>query len=161
AKTGVKRTTIIDWVGVLEETLMGKRLPAWVHSKKRRPITAPKFYFFDFALVRSLADLGRLRPGNPSYANGMKSFLHHELKTACDYKGGGMLQHWQSASGFEVAFILDQKIAIDVSPAETPSSDDLKGLIALREEQAMLKHILVCRCDKPMDIDGIEILPIK
>ena len=60
---------------------------------------------------------------------------------------------------FEVDFILDNRIAIEVKGKEQVSKRDLKGLKALQEEGLMERYILIAMHDRKRIEDGIEIVP--
>jgi hypothetical protein len=61
----------------------------------------------------------------------------------------------------EVAFIAaDSAGAIETKSTDSPNTDHLKGLRALREEPQAPRCMLVCRVPRPRRTDdGIEILP--
>ena len=52
---GVSSPTVKEYFQILEDTLIGRQLPAFRKRKKRRLITRPKFYFFDLAPVIHLS----------------------------------------------------------------------------------------------------------
>jgi predicted AAA+ superfamily ATPase len=57
---GVSSHTIKDYFGILEDTLLGRWLPAYTKRPKRRVIAAPKFYFADVGVVNHLGGAGPL-----------------------------------------------------------------------------------------------------
>ena len=57
---------------------------------------------------------------------------------------------------FEVDFILDKRIAIEVKGKEQISKRDLKGLKALKEESLLERYILVAMHERKRIEDGIE-----
>ena len=69
------------------------------------------------------------------------------------------LSCWRSKSGYEVDFLLDEELAIEVKATARVSDRDLVGLKALREEGRLLRFIVVCRQERPELLDGIEIMP--
>ncbi len=69
------------------------------------------------------------------------------------------LSCWRSKSGYEVDFLLDEELAIEVKATARVSDRDLVGLKALREEGILLRFIVVCRQERPELLDGIEIMP--
>jgi predicted AAA+ superfamily ATPase len=73
-------------------------------------------------------------------------------------KGAG-LSFWRSLSGYEVDFILNDEIAIEVKASENVDDRDMKGLRALKEER-LLKHCIVVSREKHIrKVGGITILP--
>ena len=53
--TGVPPRTVREYYQVLEDTLVGYLLPTFQHTNKRKPVTTPKFYFFDVGIANVLA----------------------------------------------------------------------------------------------------------
>ena len=70
------------------------------------------------------------------------------------------LCYWRSLSGFEVDFILLERIAIETKATRRHTERDLKGLRTLKEEGLFERYILVCNDDYAQQTeDGIEIVP--
>ena len=100
-----------------------------------------------------------LAPGTPEHGEAFEAFFHHELRTYCDYAGPHSLHYWRSTSGFEVDFILDDHVAIEVKAKPIVGDQDLRGLRAIREEGTISKAIVASFEPVPRHVDGIEILP--
>lgn len=157
----VARSTIQEYFQILIDTLIGYALPAWKKSVARRPISTSKFYFFDGGVVRFLQNRSRIMESSPEFGESFETYMFHELKTYADYHGDLPLAFWRSKSGFEVDFILDDRIAIEVKASMNVSERDLKGLKALKEEALLEHYILVSDEKRPRKVDGIQILPWK
>lgn len=56
-ESGVKRVTLDSWLSILEDTLIGIRLPGWRPGFKVRESAHPKFYWFDPGVARAAAGL--------------------------------------------------------------------------------------------------------
>jgi predicted AAA+ superfamily ATPase len=155
----VPRATVQEYFQILRDTLVGVDLPAWKQSIKRKPIATSKFYFFDVGVAHHLQQRRHLAPGTPEYGEAFEAFFHHELRTYCDYAGPLSLHYWRSTSGFEVDFILDDRVAIEVKAKPIVGDHDLRGLRAIREEGRSLRAIVASCEPAPRRVDGIEILP--
>jgi len=155
----VPRATVQEYFQILRDTLIGVDLPAWKQSIKRKPIATSKFYFFDVGVAHHLQQRRHLAPGTPEYGEAFEAFFHHELRTYCDYAGPHALHYWRSTSGFEVDFILDDHVAIEVKAKPIVGDQDLRGLRAIREEGTISKAIVASLEPVPRRVDGIEILP--
>jgi predicted AAA+ superfamily ATPase len=157
----VPKSTVQEYFHILRDTLLGDDLPAWRRTEKRKPLATAKFYFFDVGIVRHLQRRRQLQEGSPEFGEAFEAYLHHELKTYCDYEGVPDLAYWRSTSDFEVDFILNDRTAIEVKAKANVSDRDLRGLHALREE-GLLKHYVVVSLETvPRRVDGIDILPWK
>ena len=154
------RQTVKLWFQVLEDTLLGHELPAFKMSTKRKAIETAKFYFFDIGVVRALRRLAPVLPGSSDFGKFFEHFIYMELRAWIDWRRPRtQLSYWRSQSGFEVDFLLDEEVAIEVKAAERVVDRDLSGLRALREEGRFRRFILVAREDRPQRLDGIDIMP--
>ena len=155
----VPKSTVQEYFHILRDTLLGDDLPAWRRTEKRKPLTTAKFYLFDVGIVRHLQRRRQLQEGSPEFGEAFEAYLHHELRTYCDYEGVPDLAYWRSTSDFEVDFILNDRTAIEVKAKANVSDRDLRGLRALQEER-LLKHYVVASLETaPRRVDGIQILP--
>ena len=59
SECGVSAPSVKEYFQILEDTLIGKMLPAYRKRAKRRIIAAPKFYFFDLGIVTHLTAAAR------------------------------------------------------------------------------------------------------
>jgi uncharacterized protein len=155
----VPRSTIQEYFQILEDTFVAHVLQAFTATVKRKPITTAKFYFFDVGVARHLQRRGPLLPRSPEIGEAFETFVFHELKAFVDYGRAEKLSYWRSKSGFEVDFVLDDRLAIECKAKEVVTPRDLRGLTALREEQLLERHLLVCFVDRPRIVDGVEVLP--
>jgi len=157
----VPRSTVQEYFQILRDTLLGDDLPAWRNSVKRKPISTSKFYFFDIGVARYLQGRRGLEMRSPEFGEAFEAYIHHEIKTYCDYRGGCELCYWRSTSGFEVDFVINGKTAIEVKGKANVTKKDFKGLTAIREEALLKDYILVSLEDTPRKDGDIHILPWK
>ena len=155
----VPKSTVQEYFHILRDTLLGDDLPAWRKTEKRKPLTTAKFYFFDIGIVRHVQRRRQLQEGSPEFGEAFEGYLHHELKTYCNYEGVLELAYWRSTSNFEVDFILNDRTAIEVKAKTNVSDRDLRGLRALQEERLLKRYVVVSLETTPRRIDGIEVLP--
>lgn len=157
----VARTTVHEYFQILTDTLLAYELTPWKHSKKRKPVSTSKYYFFDTGVVRALQKAGEIVEKSPLFGEAFETFIFHELRAYCDYEGVDELNYWRSQSGFEVDFILNGEMAIEVKGKMSLSSKDLNGLKALQEEHLLKKFYVVCLEPQSRKVGPIEILPWK
>ena len=158
----VPRSTVQEYFQILRDTLLGDDLPAWRKSVKRKPVSTSKFYFFDIGVARFLQGRRGLEIKSPEFGEAFETYIHHEIKTYCDFnKGGCNLSYWRSTSGFEVDFVINGKTAIEVKGKANITRKDCKGLTAIKEEKLLENYILVSLEDTPRKDGDICILPWK
>jgi predicted AAA+ superfamily ATPase len=156
----VARTTIYEYFGILQDTLLLQELPAWRKTLKRKPLVSSKYYFFDVGVVTALQ--GReARPGTPEFGASFETYLMHELMSYRDYQSGEPLSYWRSTSGFEVDFILGDHTAIEVKARENVTPQDLKSLRALAEEKKLKRYLCVSLEPRRRQVEGVVILPYR
>lgn len=156
----VPRTTVIEYFQILKDTLIASELPAWRQSVKRKALATSKLYFFDTGVVRHLRNQPDIRPGTPEFRVALETLIHHELSAFCAYRDAGPMAYWRSTSGFEVDFVVADRVAIELKASRNVSDSDLKGLRAIREEGLLKSHICVTGEDRPREVDGILLLPV-
>jgi len=156
----VPRTTVYEYFEILKDTLLLYELPAWRKSKKRKPLTSSKYYFFDVGVVATLQ--GRqFRPGTPEFGEAFETYLMHELVSYRDYISGEPLSYWRSTSGFEVDFILGDHTAVEVKAKENVSAHDLKSLRAFAEEKKLKRYLCVSLEPRRRNLENMTILPLR
>jgi predicted AAA+ superfamily ATPase len=162
---GVSSHTIKGYFQILEDTLLGRWLPAYTRRPKRRVIAAPKFYFADVGVVNYLARRGDLQPGSELYGKAFENWVFHELCARNSYGGAfARLAYWRLTSGIEVDFIVNEmELAIEAKASAKVTVDHLRGLRELaRDHRGIKQRLIVCleRTSRKTD-DGIWILPAK
>ena len=159
---GVSGPAVKGYFEILEDTLLGRWLPAWRKRRKRRLIGAPKFYFADVGVVNRLARRGTVRRGSELYGKAFENWVHHELAAFVAYADfDAELAHWRLPSGIEVDFVLgDMVLAVEAKASATVGRHHLKGLRSLALEHAPGRRVVVCLEPRPRRTpDGIEVLP--
>jgi uncharacterized protein len=159
---GVSGPTVKGYFGILEDTLLGRWLPAYTRRPKRRVVGSPKFYFTDVGVVNHLARRGRLPPGGEPFGKAFENWVFHELLAHRAYHAPGAdLSYWRLASGIEVDFIVgDMAVAIEAKATARLTSDHLKGLRHLTQDHPKARRVVVCLEPKRRTTeDGIEVLP--
>ncbi len=156
----VARTTVYEYFEILKDTLILHELPAWKKSKKRKPLTSSKYYFFDVGVVAALQ--GReFRPGTPEFGEAFETLVMHELISYKDYQSEEPLSYWRSTSGFEVDFIIGDHTAVEVKAKENISRNDVKSLMMLAEERKLKQYLCVSLEPRPRRFGIVDILPYK
>ena len=158
----VPRQTVAQWYEVLRDTLLAFELPAWSRTVKRKAIETAKFYFFDTGVVRALRRLPPVSDASADFGEFFEHYLFLELRAWIDYRRPRTpLAYWRSRSGYEVDFILDDRIAIEAKSTRLVQQKHLRSLRALAEERLVERSIVVCREDRPRIEHGIEVWPLE
>jgi uncharacterized protein len=160
-ETGVSAKVVRNYFQILEDTLLGFRIPPWRKVINRRLIETEKFYLFDVGVANYLA---RRTPklGTPEFGNSFEQYILMELKAYQAYRNPELdIRYWRTSTGFEVDFILgDMNAAIEVKGSQRIHSKHTRGLRALMEEHTVGRTIIVSLEQEPRKLDpSIEVLP--
>jgi len=160
-ETGVSAKVVRNYFQILEDTLLGFRIPPWRKVKNRRLIETEKFYLFDVGVANYLA---RRTPriGTPEFGKSFEHYILMELKAYQAYKNPELdIRYWRTSTGFEVDFVLgDMNAAIEVKGSHRIHNTHSRGLRALLEEHTVKRAVIVSLEEQPKKIDSsIEVLP--
>jgi uncharacterized protein len=162
---GVSSPTVRAYYQILEDSLLGRFLPAYTRRPKRRITKAPKFYFADVGVVNQLSKRRALEPGSALFGKAMESWMHHEL---CAYNAyderDARLSYWRLSTGVEVDFVVDDfALALECKATTRVRPEHLKNLREVFVDHPEChRRILVALTDRPRRTeDGIEIRPVR
>ena len=160
----VPARTVREYFGILEQTLIGRMVLPYRPKTRvsRKPVSRAKFFFFDIGVVQALTGRRTVAPGTPEYGNALEQYLFTELDSWARYQRlDTPVAFWRTTDEREVDFVIPGHFAVEVKASGSVGPNDLKGLMALREDEPDLTPILVCREDTPRVVDGIEVLPVR
>ena len=142
---GVSATTVCAYFDILEDTLVGYRIPAYRHVMKRRLVQAPRFYYFDVGVVNHLLHRQQLVRGTNEYGQAFEALVMQELYAYLHYSHSTeALSYWRTYTGLEVdAIVGDARVAIEIKSTEEVLTRHLKGLKAFGEEHPDSRRIVV------------------
>lgn len=159
----VDRKVVEGHIGILEDILLGFRLPVFTRRAKRALSAHPKFYLFDAGVFVSLRPRGPLDRPEEIQGQALEGLVAQHLRAWNAYSGETReLGFWRTRSGVEVDFVvygpkelwgLEVKNTAHVMPA------DLRGLKAFRDEYPEAHVALLHRGRERMLRDGILCLP--
>ena len=142
---GVSATTVSSYFDILEDTLIGYRIPAFRKVMKRRLVGTPRFYYFDVGVANHLLHRKELTRGTTEYGHAFEHLMVQELYAYLHYRHAEEeLTYWRTYTGIEVdAVIGDARVAIEIKSVEEVMPKHLKGLKAFGEEHPQSRLIIV------------------
>lgn len=159
---GVQRTTVNDYLEILEDTLIAWRVPAWEAKVRVREQRHPKLYWVDPGMVRAAKkNLGDVSPEERgALFEGLVAMMLREYTGRTD--GFEDVAYWASPN-VEVDFIVTRKksiIALEAKSSARLRDADLAGLRALAGFPHLKRRILVYGGTRVLRTeDGIDVLP--
>lgn len=164
AECGAKSPTVRNHYAILEDTLLGFFLPAYVKRQKRRVLHSPKFYFANVGVVNQLARRRALEPGSELFGKAFENWVVNEVRTYNLYRRRGWdLAFWRLSSGGEVDIIInDCQHAIECKSSTRVGPTHLRGLRELRQDNPKVKHLILVKLSghRERTEDGIEIISV-
>ena len=142
---GVSATTVSSYFDILEDTLIGYRIPAFRKVMKRRLVQAPRFYYFDVGVANHLLHRKDLVRGTAEYGHAFEHLVIQEIYAYLHYgHSEEQLCYWRTYTGMEVdAVIGDARVAIEIKSVEEVRGSHLKGLKAFGEEYPQSRRMIV------------------
>lgn len=159
----VPRDTAVGYLSVLEDLLLGLRLPVFARRAKRELVTHKKFYWFDAGVFVSTRLRGPLDRAEEIEGAALEGLVLQHLRAWIDYGRADLeVSYWRTRAGNEVDFVLYGGAgfwAIEVKNTAVLRTKDLNGLRAFREDYPEATLRMLYRGERPLEIDGIPCLP--
>lgn len=159
---GVSAKTVREYYQILDDTLLGHALPPWRKSRKRRLIETPKYYLFDVGLMRALSDMRLIQAGTEEFGRFFEHFMIEEVRAYLSYSEKHLpLSYWRTSTGLEVDLIAgDLDLAVEFKAAKNVREADLRGVMALVDDQKVKRALAVSLDDEARKLSGgMEVLP--
>lgn len=158
---GVSEPTVKSYYDILEDSLIGFQLFPWRKGKSRKSIATSKFYFFDTGVVHTILRSPNILDRNSdSYGKSFEQFIAQEIRAYISYKRKDVsFNFWRSLDKYEVDFIINDCIAIEVKSSRKVKIEHRKGLIEIANEGSIKTRILVSNDPVQKTVEGIQQLP--
>ena len=117
---GIPISTVRSYFSILEDTFTGFLLEPWQGSKKRKAVSAAKWYLFDVGVANFLRGITALSPQSSDFGKAFEHFIAMEIRANLSYqrKKEG-LYFWRTYQGKEVDFIIGDHTAIEVKASHS------------------------------------------
>jgi predicted AAA+ superfamily ATPase len=160
----IERKTAAGYVEVIEDLLLGFRLPIFSRRAKRRTAAHPKFYFFDAGVFRSLRPKGPVDGREGLEGPALEGLVAQHLRAWIAYGNrGAKIFYWRTRSGVEVDFIVYGDAgfwAVEVKNTARVRPEDLGGLKSFAADYPECKPLLLYRGRERLRIERIDCLPV-
>ncbi len=161
-EAAIDRQVVTAYFDILDDLLVGTRLPVFTKKSKRKLVTHQKFFYFDTGVYRAIRPIGPLDLPVSIAGAALETLVLQEIRASNDsYNFGYKLFYWRTTNKVEVDFILygpSGIIAIEVKCSPRIKSDMFGGLRAFKSDYPMAKCILVYGGQQREYHDGIEII---
>lgn len=160
----IERKVVESYFSILEDLMIGYRIPIFSKKAKRRLIVHPKFYFFDVGVYRTLRPMGPLDAPEEVDGIALETLFLQELmalNSALDI--GYKIFYWRTSNGREVDFVLygpKGLLSFEIKRTSRITSAMLGGLRSFLTDYPMAKAYFVYGGNRRMYEDKIEIVPV-
>lgn len=160
----VERKVVQAYVDILEDLLLGYRLPVFTKKAKRAVVAHPKFYFFDAGIFHILRPSGPLDRAEENIGAALEGLVAQHLRAWIDYfHPEYTLYYYRTSSGAEVDFIIygnGMFTAIEVKNSSKVHPQDLRSLKTFADDYPQAKRFLLYRGKEKFLRDRITIVPV-
>lgn len=164
-EAGIERKVVENYFAILEDLLIGYRLPVFNKRAKRRLVAHAKFYFFDVGVYRTVRPMGPLDMPEMVEGTAFESLFFQDLLAINDSLNLGYnLFYYRTATGIEVDFVAygEKGVrAFEVKRTGRISSRTLRGLKYFSKEYPQAKTFLIYGGKRKMREGNIEIIPLE
>ncbi len=161
----VKRTTVNDWISILEDLLICYQITMFTQRAKRELSAHPKFYFFDVGVYRALRPKSIKDSDAEIDGAGLESLVAQHLMAWKDYTTQKHdLHFWRTRSGVEVDFVVFGPLgfwALEVKNTHTIRSEDVTALVEFQRDYPESKALLLYRGTQRVLKNNVLCLPYE
>jgi len=136
----LSRTTIHDYLALLEAMFLVNRLPAWYHNRARRLVKTPKLHLSDTGIACALTDFNAssLSEDRAALGHFLETFVFQELRRqASAHEWRHAFSYYRDKDGAEADLVIERDAAslagVEVKASATVSRADFTGLRRLRK----------------------------
>lgn len=159
----VPRKAVEGYLDILEDLLLGFRVPVFSKKTKRLISQHPKFFYFDAGVFNSLRPSGPLDQPEMIAGSALEGLVAEHLRAFCAYDDREyQMYFWRTKSGVEVDFVLygpQGIVAVEVKSTAQVRNSDLKGLIAFKEDYPSAQLFFVYGGKEKLKIGDILCVP--
>jgi predicted AAA+ superfamily ATPase len=165
AECHVRRSTVSNYLQILEDMLLGYTLNVFNKRAKRALTAHPKFYLFDAGVFQALRPKGPLDRPEEIRGAALEGLVAQHLKAWIDDQCADYdLTFWRTRGGSEVDFVVYGKdcfVAIEVKNGDVISRLDFNGLKAFKEDYPEAQLFFLYRGQRQVIQEDIHCMPVQ
>jgi predicted AAA+ superfamily ATPase len=173
-EAAVPRSSVDVYFSILEDTLLGRLLPAYRPNVKVREQAHPKFYWFDPGVARAAAGLvfdpvDRLWKGRA-----LENMIYHELRVYnLTQNKNRQIFFYRAGSGVEIDFVIETRkrqpssnahiVCVEVKMSERWDRRWERPMRSLSNSGSIhvVKMIGIYTGKRAYHFDGVDVLPVE
>lgn len=160
----VSRKITENHISIMEDLLLGYRLPVFTKRARRAMTAQPKFYLFDAGVYNHLRPRGPLDGSDEILGMALEGLVLQHLIAWSDYSRKRVSCYfWRTRGGSEVDFVLygeDCFCALEVKAAKQIYSPNLRPLKTFLHDYPEADAVLLYQGTEKLVLDGISCWPV-
>jgi uncharacterized protein len=160
----VHRKTVENYFEILEDLLLGFRVPVFTRRAHRETAAHPKFFLFDAGVFGSVRGGGPLDRVEEVGGAALEGLVAQHLRAWIAYGGGDdRLFFWRTRSGVEVDFVVYGQSgfwACEVKNTGIVRPADLRPLRAFVQDYPECEPLFLYRGTDRLEENGIRCVPV-
>lgn len=164
-ESSVKRSTVENYLQILEDLFLAFTLPVFSRRAKRRLVAHQKFYFFDNGVYKILRPRGILDNVYEIEGLALEGLVAQHLRSwVLMQKEPHTLSFWRTQTKLEVDFIIYGPRgfwAIEVKRSPNLGPDDVRPLMAFKEEYPEAHCFFVVPVKHQESYRGFPVIPVE
>ncbi len=160
----VSRKIIENYLSIMEDLLLGYKIPVFTKRARRAMTAQPKFYLFDAGVYHHLRPKEPLDSPDEIGGMALEGLVLQHLKAWCDYTDSpASCYFWRTRGGAEVDFVLYGERhfhAIEVKNAKQIHPKSLRSLKTFLNDYPEAGAMLLYRGREKRMVDGILCWPV-
>jgi uncharacterized protein len=170
----VSRSAVDQYFSILEDTLVGRLVPAYRPRSKIREQNHPKFYWFDSGVARAAAGLLDQQPDSEWLGRSLETYVLHELQCFLASRQTNFpISYYRTKNGVEIDFVIELKkatlskpaevICIEVKLAKNWDSRWSSSFSAIADSKAVkiVGQYGIYRGDRRLSVKDVEVYPVN
>ncbi|MBN1904699.1 MAG: ATP-binding protein [Deltaproteobacteria bacterium] len=161
----ISRKVAENYISIIEDLLVGYKIPVFSKRSKRAMIAQEKFYLFDAGVYYNLRPRGPLDSPDEIGGIALEGLVLQHLKAWCDYSDKKVdCYYWRTRGGSEVDFILygeNSFHAVEVKNASQIHPQSIRSLKTFLIDYSESSGTLLYRGTEKLNIDGITCWPVE
>ena len=161
----VTRKVVENYMSIIEDLLVGYKIPVFNKRAKRAMTAQEKFYLFDSGVYYHLRPRGPIDSPDEVGGTALEGLVLQHLKAWCDYTDDQVdCYFWRTRGGSEVDFVLygeNNFHAIEVKNSMQIHPQSLRSLKTFLMDYPESSAILLYRGAEKLVIDGITCWPVE
>ncbi|MCI5065357.1 ATP-binding protein [bacterium] len=159
-------SNVRNYFEILEDTLLGFKLQSYHSSIRKRQRQAPKFYWIDTGIARSIVKtLGTpLRPSTSAFGDQFENFIITQIHALLSYQTSQFeLSYLQTKDGAEIDLIVERAgeptLCIEIKSADLVREEQLQNLSQLSADIPKAQPLCLYRGKDSLQFGKVQVEP--